>query len=955
MKNRKLKKMMASVLGAAMMVTMCPYRLTAAPNMDMPVQNDAEDYTGEEMVTGAVSGALKNGSYTLDENGVLTISGTGIVGEWGADLPWIDELGKIKRLVIEEGVTWWDGSFENYSNLVSVSLPSSFSDEESLDDMSFANCVNLKTVEFADGINIGVLPKFLGCISLEEIKLPSSITTIGYYTFYNCASLKKIELNEGLETICPCAFTGCTSLESLHIPASVEHIYHDDDGYNAFLGWPEEWGSYDFGGYDDIENGLIKGLPALASITVDPANSHYMDEGCNVIIDIFEKDLLLGCKNTDLSALTGVETIEKGAFFGCTGLKSAILPEGLKYIENDAFCRSGIEQLYLPNSVESVEYNSFNYCENLSSIEVSDDNSYFTDLDSNAVFYILSGNSYGMAVGCKTSVIPDLDPQNNTICLEDGIFRGIPLEELFIPACVTEYSENYEEFAWSFGDCKKLKKITVSQNNPIFDSNEDSNALILKDQNVLVVGCKGTVIPDTVKAIGNAAFFGSGIENLYIPASVTDIGIGITGGCDDLSSITVAPTNAVYRADGNCLIKRTENRVVAGCKSSVIPNDTKIIDRYAFRRITTLTSVVIPENVESIENEAFFMCSGLKNVTLPVGLKNLGNPEYDMDGRVFYGCSSLENIVIPGGLTFAGGGNLYYCDSLKSISIPADYPGLADGAIYYMYGYGDKCSLTDVYFGGSKEQWRSYLISEFGGYNLFDSLNVHFNAQVPGDTGYTGEIDPDNPDNPDDPSGADAEGLLKEAIAANKGAVTDTIGFTVDNSKKKPVYTVSPSQNGLAITVVKGSKFTIVGGEKKSFTSNSGNVKVSSKGVVSAKKAESKAEIKYKLQGETEPKTLYVTVIEPGLAKAENTNGEIKKLSLSAVTGNVIDATLAFPINATIGSVKGKTACVKDLKTEVSANGIHITGTADQKGNLTIPITATGKKYNVKIKVKASK
>lgn len=54
---------------------------------------------------------------------------------------------------------------------------------------------------------------FAGCIFLQEVKIPSTVTKIGKYAFYNCSNLTKIEIPKSIEEIAENAFEGCTSLK----------------------------------------------------------------------------------------------------------------------------------------------------------------------------------------------------------------------------------------------------------------------------------------------------------------------------------------------------------------------------------------------------------------------------------------------------------------------------------------------------------------------------------------------------------------------------------------------------------------------------------------------------------------------------------------------------------------------------------------------------------------------
>lgn len=54
---------------------------------------------------------------------------------------------------------------------------------------------------------------FAGCVYLQEVIIPSTVTKIGKYAFYNCSNLTKIKIPESLNEIAENAFEGCTSLK----------------------------------------------------------------------------------------------------------------------------------------------------------------------------------------------------------------------------------------------------------------------------------------------------------------------------------------------------------------------------------------------------------------------------------------------------------------------------------------------------------------------------------------------------------------------------------------------------------------------------------------------------------------------------------------------------------------------------------------------------------------------
>ena len=100
-------------------------------------------------------------TWDLSDDGTLTISGTDMPDyRWGT-YPWYSQRGKIKEIVIEDGVTSIGAyAFYNCQNIVSVTIPNSVS-------------------------SIGYRA-FSGCSGLTSITIPNSVSSIGRETFYDC-------------------------------------------------------------------------------------------------------------------------------------------------------------------------------------------------------------------------------------------------------------------------------------------------------------------------------------------------------------------------------------------------------------------------------------------------------------------------------------------------------------------------------------------------------------------------------------------------------------------------------------------------------------------------------------------------------------------------------------------------------------------------------------------------
>ena len=245
----------------------------------------------------------------------------------------------------------------------------------------------------------------------------------------------------------------------------------------------------------------------------------------------------------------------------------------------------------------------------------------------------------------------------------------------------------------AFEDCSGLTSITVDSDNPVYDSRNNCNAIIVTATNILLFGCKNTIIPTSVTSIENYAFSGcsgltsltipnsvtrienyafsgcSGLTSLTIPSSVTSIENYAFSGCSGLDSITVANGNPTYDSRNNCnaIIKTATNTLIAGCKNTIIPTSVTSIGEGAFFGYSGLTSVTIPNSVTEIHYSAFEDCSGLTSLTIPNSVTSIGY-------YAFSGCSSLTSITIPSLVTWIGSSAFSGCSGLTSITVDSDNP-----------------------------------------------------------------------------------------------------------------------------------------------------------------------------------------------------------------------------------------------------------------------------------------
>ena len=215
----------------------------------------------------------------------------------------------------------------------------------------------------------------------------------------------------------------------------------------------------------------------------------------------------------------------------------------------------------------------------------------------------------------------------------------------------------------AFFDCESLTSIKVDENNPVYDSRENCNAIIETESNMLISGCKSTVIPDSVTGIEASAFVGcTELTSIEISDKITEIGRTVFAACVNLTSIKVDANNPVYdsREDCNAIIETKSNTLISGCKSTKIPNNVTAIGEGAFSGCGGLTNIEIPDSVTDIRDAAFSGC-GLTSIEIPDKVTSLG-------WAAFQFCNKLESIKIPDSVTTIGDDAFADCDNLKNIN-----------------------------------------------------------------------------------------------------------------------------------------------------------------------------------------------------------------------------------------------------------------------------------------------
>ena len=471
------KRLLSFVLAVLMIASLLPATALAA-----------------DIVDSGTCGAEDDGSnltWTLDSEGVLTISGAGAMKEYDPyKAPWYGSRSRVKSAVIADGVT-------------------------SIGDYAFRDCYNLASVTIPDSVTSIDWSAFAGCASLTSVTIPGSVTSIGGAAFSDCTSLTSVTIPDSVTSIGDYAFSDCTSLTSVTIPNSVTSIGHD-----AFYNCASLTSVMIPDSMTSIGNDAFHYCKSLTSVTIP-------DSVTSIDVNAFA-----GC--TSLTSVTipdSVTSIDGGAFYNCKSLTSVTIPDSVTSIGDGAFayCTS-LTSVAIPDSVTSIGDGAFASCTSLTGIWAAEGSSHYAS----DAFGVLFNKDKTTLVQCPGAFSGSYAIPDSMTSIDWRAFAGCTsLTSVTIPSSVTSIG------GATFSDCSSLTSVTIP-----------SGVTSIRDYTFN--GCTSltsVTIPDSVTSIGGWAFsYCKSLTSVTIPDSVTSIDWCAFAGCTSLTDVYYAGSEAQWKA-----------------------------------------------------------------------------------------------------------------------------------------------------------------------------------------------------------------------------------------------------------------------------------------------------------------------------------------------------------------------------------------------------------------------
>ena len=443
-----------------------------------------------------------NLTWVIDDNGTLTISGSGEMNDWSEDYhsPWYENDNITEVIVCEGTESIGNYAFLRNHGIKTVSLPKGI---KRIGNNSFQGCTGMYSINLPNSINSIGDTAFAACYSLDNVVLPDSITKIKAYTFWGCVKLKNLVIPDSISEIEKWAFPECSSLTNVIIPYGVSYI-----GYQTF------W-----------HCSCLKSVSIPSSVTW------------------IQGEAFSNCKELDNVYIpNSVTEIEPSAFEKCENLKKITIPDSVTWIGSNCFRNCEKVGIYGYSGTVAEEY-------------ANDNNLRFVSLGTSIGSCDIS-ISNSLYVYDSTAKKPSVTVKNGSTTLTSGMDYTVSYSDNTNAgtgkATITGAGKYTGSVTKTFTiNAKSISgaTVTLSQTSYIYDGNEKKPAVTVKDgSKTLTNGTDYTFSYSNNINVGTAKVTVTGKGNY---SETTSKNFTITEASKtDISKCTVTLGTASYTYDG---------------------------------------------------------------------------------------------------------------------------------------------------------------------------------------------------------------------------------------------------------------------------------------------------------------------------------------------------------------------------------------------------------------------
>lgn len=587
-------------------------------------------------------------------------------------------------------------AFKNVTSLQSVVLSygTGLDDISTVDTSAFEGCVNLTDINLSEELTTINGLAFYNT-GLTEITVPASLTKI---TTASAAGktvspfaggvLRKVTFADGVTKSLQGMFMGTTSLEEVVLPESLKTIdqntFKDCSGLKklSVVKSDQETGEYVAAEenvlvtVETINAGAFNGCSSLETLTlknvakIDSSDTNRTFGGCTSL----KKVSVTGVMTTATTGETTPGTsIGISAFKDNKALKEISL-DTIKTVSQDAFRGCGVAENDADDGTDpaTLTLNNVNAIGSLAFYGCGFKEVQIPRQLTSVATGKINGVEYGPFAGGKLETVSFgtlINAIPDNLCMNTASLQKIELQS--VKASLRTIGKN------AFKGCTSVKEVTIPKG-------------ILTVSNSAFEGCSGlTDVTIAAKTINAKAFAEcTNLKAVKMEEGVTTIQ-GMAFANTQISAVTIPSTLTTAGTTKEGTIEKgpfagtmiatvhgqTEDSTEAQEGATILPETPKIPDNL-FLGCTSIIDVQIPETVTEIGQKAFKDASSVENVTFAVNTETGKVKGVEKIGiSAFDGCSSLQELVLPETVTevlqgaFANEGALVKADMSRTASL----------------------------------------------------------------------------------------------------------------------------------------------------------------------------------------------------------------------------------------------------------------------------------------------